>query len=125
MSATTIPAGINLSVLAGTLSRPPEVRDLPSGSSVLELQLSIHNPDGPAESVPVSWFDAPASAVEWPAGQQLVVVGRVRRRFFRAGGATASRTEVVAATVLPARRRTVVGKAIQEALGAVESALVP
>lgn len=122
--STITPAGINLSILAGALSRPPEVRDLPSGTTVLELQVSIPNPDGPAESVPVSWFDAPASALGWPAGQPVVVVGRVRRRFFRAGGATASRTEVVAATVLPARRRAAISKAILEAVGAIEASLV-
>jgi single-strand DNA-binding protein len=33
-----------------------------------------------------------------------VVVGRVRRRFYRAGGATQSRTEVVAETVVAARQ---------------------
>ena len=37
------------------------------------------------------------------AGDEVVVVGRARRRFFRAGGATASRTEVVAAQVCPVR----------------------
>jgi hypothetical protein len=33
------------------------------------------------------------------------VVGRVRRRFYRAGGATASRTELVAERVAPVRQR--------------------
>jgi len=34
----------------------------------------------------------------------LVVVGAVRRRFYRAGGATVSRTDVLADAVVPARQ---------------------
>jgi single-strand DNA-binding protein len=41
-----------------------------------------------------------------------VVTGRVRRRFFRSGGATASRTEVVAERVIPARQVVRVAKAL-------------
>jgi len=54
--------------------------------------------------VPVVWLDGPGSA-ELEAGTEVVVVGSVRRRFFRTGGATASRTEVVATQVVPARQR--------------------
>ena len=50
------------------------------------------------------WPTAPAWADASPR-RRVVVVGRVRRRFFRAGGATASRTEVVADRVVPARQR--------------------
>ena len=39
--------------------------------------------------------------------ENVVVVGRVRRRFFHAGGATQSRTEVVADKVLPVRSKKV------------------
>ena len=41
-----------------------------------------------------------------PAGDEGVAVGLVRRRFFRAGGATISRTEVVADVVARADTRT-------------------
>lgn len=114
---------INLSILAGTLSRPPDARSLPSGSTVLELQLRVRPAAGPAESVPVSWPDPSPAARSWGAGQAVVVVGRVRRRFFRAGGATASRTEVVATTVLPASRRVAVAKALDAALSGLQATL--
>ena len=47
-----------------------------------------------------------------------MVVGAVRRRFFRAGGATASRVEVEAAVVARAgdRRRTAAARRKAEAL---------
>jgi len=106
---------VNVVVIDGRLSRPPELRVLPSGDEVLALELSV----GPAgssaesarhESVPVSWPAAPAWASGLEAGAQLVVLGRVRRRFFRAGGQTQSRTEVVAEKVVPAgQRRRVAG----------------
>ena len=95
------PAGTNLVVLRGVLSRDPEARQLPSGDALVAYDVTVRpDPaagDAPrAESVPVAWFDPPAAATAMAAGDDVVVVGRVRRRFFRAGGATASRTEVVA-----------------------------
>ena len=62
MSTTPIPAGINLTVLVGRLSRPPELRVLPSGDSVLTLEVTVRVDGAPTESVPVAWFDAPPQA---------------------------------------------------------------
>jgi single-strand DNA-binding protein len=91
---------INVVVLQGVLARPAQDRVLPSGSRLLTLEVTVPRPDGPAEPVPVAWFDAPASAAALDAGAEVVVIGRVRRRFFQAGGATQSRTEVIAARVI-------------------------
>jgi single-strand DNA-binding protein len=114
-------SGINLSIVAGALSRPPEARTLPSGDRLLVLHVTVRSDSGPTESVPVAWFEPPATAGAWEAGDEVVVVGRVRRRFFRAGGATASRTEVVADTVVPARQRARARKVV----GAAVAAAVP
>ena len=124
MSSTPVPTpGTNLSVLVGTLSRPAEVRTLPSGDEVLALEVTVR-PDGqPAESVPVAWAGAPAAAARWGSGEEVLVVGRVRRRFFRAGGATQSRTEVAATIALPTRRAVAAGKALQAAVDALEGRL--
>lgn len=94
----------NIVVLCGRLSRPAESRVLPSGDRLLELQVSVPRPGDRVEGVPVVWPGAPASAEGMDVDEVVVVVGRVRRRFFRAGGATQSRTEVVAEVVVPARR---------------------
>jgi single-strand DNA-binding protein len=88
----------------GRLSRDPERRELPSGDCVLTLDVSTRPVDGPSESVPVAWYDPPDRPA-LAAGDAVVVLGRTRRRFFRAGGATASRTEVVAERVEPLRRQ--------------------
>ena len=68
-------------------------------------------------TVPVSWIDPPrSSAASLIDGAELLVIGAVRRRFFRVGGATQSRTEVVADTVIPARRRKQVAAALDDVL---------
>jgi len=125
MSTASIPSGINLAVLVGTLSRDPELRSLASGTEVLSLELTVRPEGGLAESVPVSWFDPPAGAADWPAGEELLVTGRTRRRFFRVGGATQSRTEVVAALAVPTRRAASARKALRGALEEAQRTLAP
>lgn len=94
----------NIVVLIGRLARPVQLRQLPSGDVLAEYQLTVPRPGQRAESVPVVWEHPPASATDHAADAEIVVVGRVRRRFFRAGGRTESRTEVVAESVVPARQ---------------------
>jgi single-strand DNA-binding protein len=113
---------VNVVILLGTLSRPPVARDLPSGDHLVAFEVTTRPPEGPALSVPVAWFDAPARALGLPAGAEVVVTGRVRRRFFRAGGATVSRTEVVADVVLPAAQRAKVRRAVEAALAPTRDA---
>ncbi len=85
---------------------------------VLGLELTVRRPDAArAESVPVVWRDAPPAAAALVAGDEVVVVGHVARRFFRAGGATQSRTEVVAEVVLPARQGRRIQAALERAAG--------
>jgi single-strand DNA-binding protein len=109
---STPPLGTNACLLVGTLAHPPELRALPGGTSVLALDVRIQPPGGPVESAPVTWAGAPPAALDWAAGEAVVVVGRVRRRFFRAGGATQSRTEVVADSVVPLRQRVRAARAL-------------
>jgi single-strand DNA-binding protein len=116
---------MNVVILQGTLSCPPTARDLPSGDHLVAYEVTTRPDDGPALSVPVSWFDPPRSACDLAEGTEVVVTGRVRRRFFRAGGATASRTEVVATAVVPVGRRARVARAVAAALDQVGTAAVP
>ena len=117
-TTTTVPtAGTNLAILVGVLSRDAELRTLPSGDQLVALELTVRPHDGPPESVPIAWPHPPASATTWTAGEELIVTGRVRRRYFRAGGTTQSRTEVVASRAVPTRRKAAAGKALAAALG--------
>ena len=104
---------MNIVVLQGALSSAPVTRQLASGAVVVSLELTTPSEGGTA-SVPIAWFDPPYE-VTWGPGDDLVVVGSVRRRFFRSGGATQSRTEVVAAEVLPAAKRRQVRAAMARA----------
>lgn len=102
-STELVPAGSNLVVLRGLIRRDPEFRLLASGDELMSLDLTVRSDDGPAESVPVVWPNPAAAAVKFVEGDDVVVVGRIRRRFFRAGGSTATRTEVHADKILSAR----------------------
>jgi single-strand DNA-binding protein len=95
---------VNVVVLRGRLSRPAQLRVLPSGGRLVALEVSVPNAGARAESVPVVWPEPPAGAQSLDVDHEVVVVGRVRRRFFRAQGATQSRTEVVAEAVVPCRQ---------------------
>ena len=71
--------------------------------------------------MPIAWFD-PSTPPSFASGDEVVVLGAVRRRFFRTAGGTQSRTEVVAAEVLAASAKRKVQRALQreaERLGAV------
>jgi len=102
---------MNQVVLIGRLSSEPQERSLASGSVLWSLELTTDTPNG-AWSVPVAWFDPP-SAVPFSSGDDVVVIGAVRRRFFRSAGGTQSRTEVVATEVLPAKAKRKVQRALQ------------
>jgi single-strand DNA-binding protein len=113
--------GINLTIVRGTLSRPPSERQLPSGDSIVAFEVTVRPEVGPADSVPVSWTGAPGSCLGWSRGDEVVVLGRVRRRFFKAGGVTQSRTEVAASSVAHVRQKAKVRQAVEIARAEVEA----
>ena len=106
----------NVVVLQGVLARPAVDVQLPSGDRLVSLEVTVRRDSGPAEPVPVQWADPPAWAATLDTGTAVAVLGRVRRRFFRAGGATQSRTEVVARKVVRASARTKVQALVDEAV---------
>lgn len=113
---------MNVVTLLGRLSRPAEERLLPSGDRLVALEVTLDGPDGKDETVPVVWLDAPASAASLDTGRRVVVVGRVRRRFYRANGTTQSRTEVVAEAVVPTSQTKRVRTALRTAADRLDDA---
>jgi single-strand DNA-binding protein len=105
----------NLVVLRGRTANTPALRDLPSGTVVAQFDVvTLIDDRGATSAVPVAWPDpSPSALARVGEAMDIVVVGTVRRRFFRVGGATQSRTEVVAESVIPARRRKQVDAALQ------------
>jgi single-stranded DNA-binding protein len=115
---------MNVVVAVGRLTRPAELRVLPSGDQLVTLELTVPREEERADSVPVSWFRAPARAAALDVDEEVLVVGRVRRRFYTSGGATQSRTEVVADAVVPTRQKKRMAAAVVRArdqLGTVAS----
>lgn len=112
---------LNLAVVRGPLSSTPEFRSLQSGTEVANL--SVRAPvDGKATSVPVTVWDPPAWIAELEAGDELLVLGAVRRRFYRAGSVTGSRVDVEATYVArPGKRQLgVFTRRIQESLAELD-----
>ena len=94
---------MNIVILSGHLSSPPRRTELPSGTVRWNLEVSCPDPTGRLVGVPVSWEGHVSDT--WATGTPVVVAGTVRRRFFRTGAGTQSRTEVVAASVVEVTRR--------------------
>lgn len=119
-------AGANEVRLRGRLAVVPEPKELPSGDVVATFRLVVDRPVRPVSaagsSVRVDTIDCAAfrAAVRrriahWQPGDVIEVEGSLRRRFFRAGGAVASRYEVEVRTatrvarVAPTARATMAG----------------
>ncbi len=90
--------------LVGRLAADPQLRELPSGDTVWNLRVVVERVVPPGKEKPRQRVDSLECAVwsgrlkkqvaTWEAGATVEVSGALRRRFFRSGGATASRVEV-------------------------------
>ncbi|HUS44201.1 MAG TPA: single-stranded DNA-binding protein [Ilumatobacteraceae bacterium] len=109
----------NIAVILGTIRSGPSLRELPDGDAVAQFDVTTTTKSGGrnvAASVPVAWSDpTTAQLARLVSGADVLVIGTVRRRFFRLGGATQSRTEVVADAVVPVRQRKRIAAALHEA----------
>lgn len=99
----TAPLAANQAVIIGDLVAKPESRVLPSGGELVSFSLTVRIADMASTSVPMVWYDPPARIARWQPGETIVAAGPVVRRFYQAGGAVASRTEVTVAHAYPAR----------------------
>lgn len=109
-------AEVNEVRLAGRVSGSPEVRVLPSGDEVAVCRVVVprrplrrraDGRTGPTVDVVdcAAWTARPRRAMSaWQSGDEVEVVGALRRRFFRAGDRTMSRVEVEVRTARRVRR---------------------
>ena len=111
---------VNLVVVLGEVSAAPELRELESGRRLAALAIRSRGMDGRATSVPVTVWEPAAWVEDLAPGTEVVVVGGVRRRFFRtATGTSATRVDVEAAFIGRAGQR----RQLEGAMRRVESAL--
>lgn len=104
--------------LEGRLSRPPEEKELPSGDRLVLLRVVVRRPDGSrVDSIEVAVGPPPARGRRRAPGQALTrtvqraaglaegdrvrVAGHIERRFWRTGGGSRTRLQVVAAEIQP------------------------
>lgn len=112
---------MNLTVVTGRVERPPAVRQLRGGERIVTFDVASPAEEGrPAEAaVPITWPEPASGLVPFDVGEEVVVVGRVRRRFFRVGPHVQSRTEVAAEEVLRPRQRVKLRRALESAAEAL------
>jgi len=135
--------GVNLSVVCGPCSGAPEIRVLESGTRLATF--GVRCPGGgsaPAAagrdgrpgrpgragrpeadrttSVPVTVWNPAAWIETLEAGDAVIVVGRLRRRFFQRPGGVGSRVDLEAELVGRARDRRKVASAYRKAITALE-----
>jgi hypothetical protein len=112
---------INLAVVRGAASGLPELRQLPSGRRLATFAIRTHALGPPATSVPIAAWDPPAWLETVEPGDELIVAGCLRRRFYRgSAGNLASRVELEAAAVgraTDARQTRRVQRMSEDALG--------
>ena len=100
------PTRLNLVVVRGECSGPPELRELESGRRLAAVSVRAPGPDGRSTSVPVTVWEPAAWVEELVEGADVIVVGAVRRRFFRtAVGGAAARVDVEAVFIGRAGQR--------------------
>lgn len=85
---------MNIVVLQGTLSSEPVERTLPSGLTISDWTVSTQV-DGAKLKVPVQWTEPNKAVQRFAKGDEVIITGSVRQRFYQAGGILMSRTEVV------------------------------
>jgi single-strand DNA-binding protein len=116
----------NIVVLFGTVTSEVTRRELAGGTEVAQFDLSTPIDEGGKisnVSVPLAWHDPTASGLAAVAlDARVVVIGSVRRRFFRTGGLTQSRTEVVVERVIPAARTKSVRSMLAATVGTLTQA---
>ncbi len=92
-------ASVNVVVLAGTLATDPIERRMPSGEECTELRLSVPEPGRRLLPLPVVAWHAEVGKKhlhDLHQGDEVLVFGRLVRRFYRSGAGARSLTEVVA-----------------------------
>jgi hypothetical protein len=116
---------MNVAIVMGRLSSAPRVTEFESGDVLVRYEVTVLAGDGPADSVPVAWVGPAGKAppVDLERGEAIVALGRVRRRWFKAGGGPSrSSTEIVADRLVRATDKRKAATLVARALDAVQAA---
>jgi hypothetical protein len=117
MRAPQDPPALNVTVLNGTVHRPPQWRTLPSGENVTTIDVKTR-PGARSEIVRVSWVNAPTSAMDLQEGAEVVVAGRVRVYW----SGRRSETDVLAESIVRAKSIKQVRKSLATSMAILQEA---
>lgn len=89
---------LNLTVIAGTLAAPPEVRTFESGTSMARLLVVVRTtePTKRTDVLPVVVWSPDDDLLDLDRGDRVWCVGAAQRRFWSAPEGRRSRIELVA-----------------------------
>jgi len=93
---------VNVVVLAGPIAADPVERRMPSGDECTEIRLSVPEAGRRQLPLPVVAWHAEVGRKRLKGlrkGEEVLVYGRLVRRFYRSGAGARSLTEVVASGV--------------------------
>jgi single-stranded DNA-binding protein len=96
---------LNLAVIAGSLSAPPEIRTFESGARLARYLVTVRStePRRRIDVLPVVQWDPEdeAAIADLDRGDRIWTVCSVQRRFWSAGDARRSKIEIVAHHIEP------------------------
>ena len=114
----------SLTLAQGVVAAPPTVRSTARGE-IAELDLRSRafvsaETTGPGPPIGITIVANPELIEGVEEGDELLVFGTTRRRFFRAGGTTVARTEVEAVSIVKVSDRRRRSRLISHALAWIE-----
>jgi hypothetical protein len=116
---------MNIAVVMGTVTRDAQSRMLPSGDELMSFDVSVRREGERTEVVPIVWIDRSDKLRDLSTDDNVVIFGRIRKRFYQTGAGLQSRTEVVADRVSTSKSRRSVAsmfREIRDELDAYEAA---
>lgn len=125
METPSMPEGINQALIRGVLAKAPDSRELASGTVACSFSLTVRVEGAKTTSVPLVWYDPPKRCQSWQAGDEIIAVGAVTRRFYRGGAGLGSNTEVMVSRAELVRHRAKAARVLtsfSEALPQLEPA---
>ena len=96
---------LNVAIIAGTLSAPPELRTFESGAKLVRYLVTVRltEPRKRTDVIPIVQWDPPDEDIadELDRGDRIFTVCSIQRRFWTAAEGRRSRIEIIAHHVEP------------------------
>ena len=92
---------LNDVALRGWVTTVASERELPSGDLVVQFRIAITRPEGGVDTIDLESWSAKTrrTASSLKDGEWVEISGSIRRRFWKSGGALASRWQVVTSEI--------------------------